>query len=600
MMRIALLCGWLLAMLAVSAAGPAAAQDVTVQASASATTVGENETVTYAVEVRGAAFDQIETPAPPQTTGLALQQRTPSIQRQLAYTNGQAQRSVRFEWRYEPLRTGSAAFEEATVVVRGRSHVTAAIDLRVVPQAQRPAAPPAAGTSDAAGEPSIFGEDALFVRAELSDERAYLGEQVVLTYRLYFREDLFIEHSRLAGSWGASGFWQEEMEVAPRPVPRTETVDGARYQVIILKRVALFPTRTGTLTVDPLRIETTARRPPRRPSMIDRLFALRGASETVPLASEAVQVHVRPLPEGAPPTFAGSVGSYEMEAALAPTDAAAGEALQLRLRISGNGNVATLAPLALELPASFEVYDPQTETTIRRIGRAARGTARLTYTLVPRREGTYALAPITFTYFDPEEAAYKTAEAALPAVRVEGSVAAEALSETGAGLPLNDVAPLMTAARWQRRDVRPLYRQWWPYAALALPALLLGAFALYRRRETAAEAPAPPGAEAHLREAEAQFRAHDARAGYRALERGVYAAAAARAGRPAASLRRDEMDALLAEKGVPRATRQSARALLDAYERARFAPASAARQAARQAARADLERARLLVEDLRA
>jgi hypothetical protein len=96
----------------------------------------------------------------------------------------------------------------------------------------------------------------MFIRAVPSKRQAFQNEQITIEYALYFRTGIQLRQSRLADSWDAEGFWREELEIEARPIPQTVVVDGLRYNTIVLKRVAVFPTRTGSLRIDPLRIES--------------------------------------------------------------------------------------------------------------------------------------------------------------------------------------------------------------------------------------------------------------------------------------------------------------------------------------------------------
>ncbi len=561
-----------LLMLAVATVVPVRAQDASVQASASTTTAGENEAVTYTLEVSGARFSEIETPDPPRASGLALEQRTPRTQRKLSYVDGTLERRAVFEWQYRPLRTGTATFYPATVTVAGASYETEAIDLRIVPQSQRPMS-----RDPDPAQPALDAGD-LFIRAVPSDTQVYRNEQLTLTYRLYFREALFLQRTRLAGSWDAPGFWREELEVAPHPVPRIERIGEQRYQTIVLKRVALFPTRAGTLVIDPLRIETRVRGASPNPFQVP-------LPQEVQLASDTVRVEVLPLPDGAPPEFNGAVGSFEIDSRLAPTEVEAGEAATLRMRFTGTGNLALLEAPPVDVPDAFEVYDPEEQTTLMREGRQLRGWKTFTYALVPQEGGAFVLPPVRFTYFDPEAERYETLRARLPLLDVTGTGPPEPARARAEDVlpaePGEDDLGLLTNARWERTPSGgglPLHRSPWTYAALLAPALLLAAFALYRRRAQQAEAetsPEAPPAAAHLKRARAAMNQGDQdalRRCYDALERALHAAITAATGQSAHTLRRDEVDALLRTHDVGPEARRTARAVLDACDRARFAP----------------------------
>ena len=555
--------------LLLAAARPAAAQDdVAVEARASASTVGQDETLTYSITVRGPASAGVETPTPPNTSDFQLLSPTPDTRRSFSSINGQTKRSVTFEWRYRPVRVGAARFGPVAVVVQDETYRTGPVEVRIARPGQ------GAASAGATSEDSPFEEGDLFIRATPGAGQVYQNEQLILTYRLYFREGIQLHRSRLAGTWDAPGFWREELDVSSRPIPRSSVENGTRYQSIVLKRVALFPTRSGTLRIAPLRIETDAEHPSRRSG---RFWGSR--THTVEVTSGPVEIDVKPLPPGAPPGFDGAVGTFALDAQVAPTDVRTGDPVEARVRLSGQGNLATLDVPTISLPDAFERYAPDVDLSVRRDEEGVRGTKTFTTTFVPRKDSTFRLEPVAFSYFDPKEEHYRTLRADPVTIRVTGDASAPtATARTGSGLPANDIAGLLPAsARWVQSDQAPLYRQPWVYAALLLPALLMAGLLAYRRRADRLSGPPPaeqahPAARRQLKQARALLEKDEPRRFYEEVERAVLGFVTDRAHVPTQGLTRGQLDARLAAAGVPGATRQRLHDLLAECDRARFAP----------------------------
>ena len=578
----AVLCALLAGLL--GAVPPAAAQqEVSVSASADPATAGTGDVITYTIEVKGATLSSVQTPEPPPTTNLVLRQSTPSTQRNLSFQSGEMSRSIAFRWEYRPMREGIARIRETDVVVSGQTFTTSEIRIKVVPHSQSPSASAGPhGTSRKPGEgqrdtADVLGPRDLFIRATASTDQVYRGEQATVEYRLYFRPGIQLRHSRLASAWDANGFWREELDVASRPVPKRERVDGREYRTIVLKRVAIFPTRAGDLNVDPLRIETEAyvsaasRRPEGR-------YSLRSRYEPVTLASDGLSLAVRALPDGAPPSFDGAVGRFQLEARAGSDTARVGGAVRVRVTVRGDGNIATLSPPEVEVPSAFEVYDPNVEMNLGRGGDRIRGSKTFTYVLVPRENGRYTIPPVEFAYFDAESNTYETLRSRPVNLLVTGDAAPRAVSTTGAGLPVDDVAGIIQSdPGWMRSDAPPLYRQVWPYAVLSAPLLLAaGLLFLVRRRIDAADVPSARQAKAQAREnldrARERLSVDEPRPFYRILEETVLGYLAHRLGRPVSGLSRSRLDAVLTDAGVEPDTRDALRGLLDACDRARYTP----------------------------
>ena len=319
-----------------------AAQDLSVRASVSETTIGVEETLTYTLEIGGQSIPEIPSPSAPETDGLVLTNRFPFTSQNMSITNGRVQQSVGFNWTYKPVREGIARFESVEIEIGGKAYRAPGINVTVVAQAQRP--PRAQRRNPFLIDP--FGrqqppqqEDAqisdrdMFIRASPSKRHAYQNEQLTIEYALFFRSGIQLRQSRLADSWDAEGFWREELEIESRPIPKTVVVDGLRYNTIILKRVAVFPTRTGELRIDPLRIESEAS-PPFGSG--DPFFSLRNRYQPVRLASPAITIDVRPWPGNPPTSFAGAVGNFTIDANVDRTRLDVGESVQVTARIRGS------------------------------------------------------------------------------------------------------------------------------------------------------------------------------------------------------------------------------------------------------------------------
>lgn len=575
--------------------GAARAQaSLSVSASASPMTVGTEETVTYTVRIEGAAFSTITTPDPPNTTGLAVQRATPTSRRQVSLVNGEMQRVALYEWQFKPVRDGTARFRPMEITVRGATFTTAPIDIEVVPQAQRAGAAGATGPSRESGdaEPVLSSRD-LFIRAEPETQTAYQNEQVILEYHLYFRDGVRLRNSRLAEAWNATGFWREELEVESRPLPRSVRIDGIAYQTIVLKRVALFPTRTGTLRIDPLKIETEARA--RHPLHQRSPFLVPGRYESVALTSDSLAIEVLPLPPGAPASFGGAVGDFDVTTQLRTSDASVGSSVELQATFSGTGNIATLEAPSWTGPSEVEVYPPDVETSVDRTGNRARGTKTFSYTLVPQASGAHTIPPIEFVYFDPQAERYRTLRSEAHRLHVsEGSARPAASSTTGAGLPVDDIAGLMThRPHWRAVAESPLHRTPWAYGAVLAPLLLaLGLLAARRRRSADAVPPAATTPTAHVERAQHLLSADDPTAFYTALREAVLGLLSTRLSLKAHALTHDQLDRHLEQYDLPDHARRALFELLNVCDRACFSPAQPTMKARKSA----LQRTRQLVD----
>jgi hypothetical protein len=251
----------------------------------------------------------------------------------------------------------------------------------------------------------------LYVRAIVDKTKPYKGEQVTVTYKLYTRLSI-------ASQMGVNklpqyqGFWAEELETTGNINFTTEIVGGQQFRVGVLKKVALFPTQTGSLEVTPfeLAVPVQIQKQKSGKSVWDDFFGDPfGRSEIYEFnaKSNVVKIDVQPLPDGQPEAFKGAVGDFSFEAKLNNTTVKSNEPLTLNVNISGSGNIKLLDMPEINLPNGFEKYEPKINEQINRKGIVS-GTKSGEYLFVPRVVGTREIPPMEFSYFNPSQKKYFT------------------------------------------------------------------------------------------------------------------------------------------------------------------------------------------------
>ena len=536
------------------------------------------EPFTYTLTLQGGAGVGLRPPVA--SGGLRLVSPQPTLD-VTTTVGGQTQRRV--AWLYEGTRPGTGRIAGLRVSLGGR---TVAVDAVTV------AVAPAAPARQAPSGPAPVGSE-LFVRAEPSRETAVVGQQVVVDYVLYFEPHVQPRQTSPVGTWDAAGFWREELDV-PTAYPRTVSLGGRSYEAVTIRRVALFPTRSGTLELSPMEFTVDLLRTDRRFGTdpfapFFSPFTQRYTEETV--TAPSARVAVRELPPGAPPSFDGAVGQFTLRSQADRRQVEAGEPVEVQVTVSGTGNVATLAPPALDVPPTVDVYGPREDREILRGADPLRGVKTFTWTLVPQG-GDVEVPPAAWTYFDPATGTYQTLRTEPIDLAVRGGVAA------GGAVPADGGPGLRTDADWQR----PSGSTAWLWAVLggglALPALAALLLASVRAGRERLEADTP---ERRSRRAGAAVRERLAAVGggadgFRDVERAVRAFLADRLGVPPSARSRPALDAHLDAAGVPADLRERVHEVLAACARGQFAPglasgvALAALRADADAVLADLDR----------
>lgn len=137
---------------------------------------------------------------------------------------------------------------------------------------------------------SARGADALRIELAAAPERAWAGQQVVLTARIAYPADLVFEGVRLKVALPES--------VVPYAFPSRPIAGANANEAGQASSWALFPQTPGELALGPARVELGGE------------LARRAGAEV--LVSPTRIIEVRPLPGGAPPGFKGIVGDLHL------------------------------------------------------------------------------------------------------------------------------------------------------------------------------------------------------------------------------------------------------------------------------------------------
>ena len=320
--------------------------------------------------------------------------------------NGAQSASLSYTYVVQPKGIGTFTIESASIDQGGNTYTTQPIKITIVKGADKPKQQK---DNSQVSEKEIA--DNLYIRAIVDKVKVFKGEQVSVVYKLYTRLSI-------ASQMGVNklpqyqGFWAEELESSGNINFTTEIVDGKQFRVGVLKKVALFPTQTGTLEVTPFEITVPIQIQKQRnsKSIWDDFFGDPfGRSEIYEFnaKSNVVKIQVEPLPSGQPDSFKGAVGEYSFEAKLNSTTVKSNEPLTLNLNVSGTGNIKLLEMPEINLPNGFEKYEPKLNEQINRGGRVS-GSKTGEFLFVPRVVGVREIPPIEFSFFNPEKKKYVT------------------------------------------------------------------------------------------------------------------------------------------------------------------------------------------------
>lgn len=307
--------------------------------------------------------------------------------------------------------------------------------------------------------------DEVFLEAVPNKRTAYLGEQIVLTYKIYY--NIGISQLTISKAPSYSGFWTKDITDNNGTLQQSSCVkDGKQYAVATVQEVVLIPQKTGILTIDPLDISCiaqirTQRQRQRGYDPFEDFFGdVMGTSYTnvkKEIKSQPISIEVKPTPAAdKPDTFKGAVGQFTFNSSIDKTEMQSNDAFTLTYVVSGKGNIELLEMPKPVFPPDFEVYDPKITTSTKNNSYGISGTKKAEYVVIPRVSGQFRIGKTDFTYFDPQKGRYVTLpsdEYTLNVARSDGEGGSgviyaggqEAIKIVG-----SDIRHIMTDARLRR------------------------------------------------------------------------------------------------------------------------------------------------------
>lgn len=569
-------------------AGPLVAQEITLTASIDRNPVGLYDQFTYTLEIKGASSGYSE-PQLPDFSDFRVM-GGPNVSTSVQIVNGAYSANKIYNVILLPHKIGDFTFPAVAVSFKGKTYQSNPIQVTVIPQS----ASSAQGGADAApGDAVQAAPDELILRAIPSRRSVYVNDQVTVVYKLYFRNSVQgLDYLKLPET---VGFWVEEYEIPQTNIPVTqETVNGVRYNVAEIKKMALFPTKSGELTVTPMQlaVNVVERRRRRDPfgSFDDFFSDPFGRTVRKVVANDPLTFHVRPLPsQGRPANFSGLVGNFLLKVEVDKTEVKANEAISYKVRLSGSGNLKSLSKLPIEFPPSFEAYEPKVNDAVNRSGSSMTASRELEYVLIPRTSGQYRIKPLEISYFDPASETYKTLKS--PEFVFSVGEGKEMPGMAGSGYLAKSEVKLLgkdiffikeESLRLQPLGYKP-YRTPWFWGSLILPLIFLGLAYGYRTHhekmatnlEYARQRKAYKQAEKRLKGASHFLKQRMFGEFYGEVSRSLIGFIADKTNRPAAGMLRQDVEKLLANKKVDAALVTDYLNCLDEADFRRFAPAQA-------------------------
>ena len=368
------------------------AQEATLKAKISKNKLGVNQRLRVEFSIDKQGGDNF---SPPKFTNFRVV-GGPSQSVSQSWINGKVTFSQSYTYIIQPKRKGAFSIASASIKIGGKFIKSEPVKVIVLDPVEIPKNP---------NDPNYVAQQNIHLVAEISKANPYVGEGIYVEYRLYVSENVSVYDTSISEAPKYNGFWNQDIKVNGFPV-KMGKYNGENYRYIVLQKALLIPTKTGKLSVDPMRMDIVIGVPSGRADFFGNAITKNIRRE---FASTKKIIRPKTLPlEGKPANFAGAVGDFNFSVALSKDILKANETSQVQVKISGKGNLKLFELPTVETPAELEMYQPERKERVRVNASGLSGAVTDTYTVVPLYKGKYKIPSISFSYFNPKEKKYKT------------------------------------------------------------------------------------------------------------------------------------------------------------------------------------------------
>ena len=491
-----------------------------------------------------------------------------------SWINGVRTYSKSYSYTLQPLAKGKYTIGQASIVISGETYKTIPRTVTVTEAVDQPNGAPSADR---------IADENLHLVAEVSKTNPYMNEPVSVVYKLYVSPSIVVSNFRPMDNPTYNNFWSHDIPLTRYNIEEG-LFEGKPYRFVVLKRVVLYPQKSGALEIEPLALDVSLEVPTDKRDFFGSPIYTK-ANKVVSAGKRTIQV--KPLPQaGRPSDFSGAVGEFQFTVSTSKDALNASESLQAKVTVEGKGNLKLFQLPKLTLPSSLEVYEPEFRENVRTNLSGMQGSVTEEYTIVPGFQGKYPIPAISFSYFNPKTERYERIASDEITINVLEGPRPTTVTETA---PKEEKSTVVGGDQFYFIKLTPelVPKKWDPFfgskahiAWLFGPLLLIPLFILFRRRQEARERDVEG---ARVKKANRLARKYLSRAKsalgnkedfYIALEKALHNYLKAKLKIETSEFAKDKIRALLTDKKVDPSGVEGFIGLLENCEMARYSPFS--------------------------
>ena len=242
----------------------------------------------------------------------------------------------------------------------------------------------------------------VFIKLSINKNEIYIGEQISCISEIYIKDGVNINNTNIEPI-SFEGFWEDEVKIDTKKRNR-KIINDKNYTVIKYKHSILTSQKIGNLVIpnSSMKVELIQKgrllytdffgRPQYENTLVE---------ET--LSTSKKEVKVKKLPDPKPKNFYGTVSEkFSIETEIDRDETKTSEAISLKIKFRGKGNINMLQPFKIDFPDEFEVFDPIITDKTYVGNTSTNGSKIFEYVIIPRKKGQYTIPSISFSYFNPK------------------------------------------------------------------------------------------------------------------------------------------------------------------------------------------------------
>jgi len=397
--------------------------------------IGKNETAELRLIIENAR--QVDNFIPPSLTDFNILSG-PNQESGMESSNGVTKQYIGITYTLQPKAKGKFTIGAATAKADGKILKTIAVTLKVgnataAGSSQNNNNSPFGNLSSFFDEPTVQqtanrdfilkkGENIqakidknIFIKLTMDKSSCYIGEPLVVTYKLYTR---LKSESSITKNPYFNGFSVIDLVQPGNSNYSIEKLNGREYNVYILRKAQLYPLQAGAMEVEAAEVENNIHfikedylktHPSDMNDVMNGLPQEAMQDEKVTIESKPVMIDVKALPDtNKPASFKGAVGKFSISAAVEKANFTTDDAGKLQVVVSGEGNMELINAPDVIWPDSIESFDPKIIESLNKQAVPVSGSKIFEYPFTITKPGTYTLPAITYSFFDVASKSYKS------------------------------------------------------------------------------------------------------------------------------------------------------------------------------------------------